>query len=272
MSKTAKKRPKNARKEEEIPEELETEEQIVEFEEPELNEDPDNDNFVNEIIKPPSMIVIAGKSKRGKSYLIKYLLTMLGLQKKFKFGLVFCKTKFNGGYDFFPQDKVIEGYSEKLLDKYMNTLKKYGEEHPVKKKQKKEGIKTNIPPSVIVFDDILGQIDMNGNFFTSFLSNYRHYNITVIAATQYIYKISPIFREQADIAIMFEQNTEKSIRALFETYGQHFENWKKWKKYLMEHTAKPYHCLIFVEDGDSFDERYIEYMAPKNYPEVIFKF
>ena len=85
---------------------------------------------------------------------------------------------------------------------------------------------------------------MNSKFMSEFLSTYRHYNITCITATQYIYKIPPLFREQADIAIMFEQNTEKSIKACFETYGQHFENYKKWKNYLMKHTSKPYHCLI----------------------------
>jgi hypothetical protein len=34
-------------------------------------------------------------------------------------------------------------------------LSKYREEHPVTKKQKQEGIKTNIPPSFIVFDDTI---------------------------------------------------------------------------------------------------------------------
>ena len=38
------------------------------------------------IIKPPQMIVLVGESKRGKSHLIKHLLTMYGLLKKYKFG------------------------------------------------------------------------------------------------------------------------------------------------------------------------------------------
>ena len=137
-------------------------------------DDPYNDKFINEIIKPPCLIVVAGKSKRGKSYLIKYMLTMLCLNKKFKFGLVFCKTKFNCGYDFIEDNKVVEGYNEDVLKNYLQTLQKYGEENPLTRKQKELGIKTNIPPSFIVFDDIIGQMDLNTNFMSEFLTTYSN--------------------------------------------------------------------------------------------------
>jgi hypothetical protein len=71
---------------------------------------------------------------------------------------------------------------------------------------------------------------------------------------------------------MFEQNTEKSIKACFETYGQHFESYKQWKKYLLDHTRKPFHCLVYVEDGESMEEKYFEYKAPCHIPDVTFKF
>ena len=231
-----------------------------------------NDKFINEIIKPPCLIIVAGKSKRGKSYLIKYMLTMLCLNKKFKFGLVFCKTKFNCGYDFIEDNKVIEGYKEDILKNYLQTLQKYGEDNPLTNKQKAYGIKTNIPPSFIVFDDIIGQMDLNTNFMSEFLTTYRHYNITLITATQYLFKVPPLFREQADIAIIFYQNTKKSIDACYETYGQEFENAKNFKNFLIEKTSKLYHCLIYIEDGDNIENKYIEYCAPVEYPDVIFKF
>ena len=154
---------------------------------------------------------------------------MLCLNKKFKFGLVFCKTKFNCGYDFIEDNKVVEGYNEDVLKNYLQTLQKYGEENPLIKKQKELGIKTNISPSFIVFDDIIGQMDLNSGFMSEFLTTYRHYNITLIAATQYLYKVPPLFREQADIRVMFCQTTKRSIEACYETYGQDFDNQKKWK-------------------------------------------
>lgn len=255
--------------ESQIPDELIHESQFSDTEND--NNSLEDDYFINHVIKTPCMIVIAGKSKRGKSYLIKYIITMLGIQKKFKFGLVFVKTKFNGGYDYFDSNKVIEGYNERLLRNYLNTLKEYGEKNPVTPEQKLRGVRTNIPPSLIVFDDIIGNVDLNSGIMSQFLTTYRHYNITVICAVQYIFKIPPVFREQVDIAVMFEQSTEKSIKALYESYGQHFETFKKWKDFLMEYTNKPFHCLIFNEDGDDND-RYFRYKAPSAYPDVTFKF
>jgi len=233
---------------------------------------PSEDNFINNIIKPPCLIVVAGKSKRGKSYLIKYMITMLCLNKKFKFGLVFCKTKFNCGYDFIEDNKVIEGYKEDILKNYLQALQKYGEEHPLTAKQKAYNIKTNIPPSFIIFDDIIGQMDLNAGFMSEFITTYRHYNITLIIATQYLHKVPVLFREQADICVMFYQNTKKSIDACYENYGQEFDNAKKFKNFLIEKTSKPYHCLIYIEDGDDINTKYMEYKAPSDYPDIIFKF
>jgi len=233
---------------------------------------PSKDNFINDIIKPPCLIVVAGKSKRGKSYLIKYMITMLCLNKKFKFGLVFCKTKFNCGYDFIEDNKVIEGYKEDILKNYLQALQKYGEDHPLTAKQRAYNIKTNIPPSFIVFDDIIGQMDLNAGFMSEFITTYRHYNITLIVATQYLHKVPVLFREQADICVMFYQNTKKSIDACYENYGQEFDNAKKFKNFLIDKTSKPYHCLIYIEDGDDINTKYMEYKAPSNYPDVIFKF
>lgn len=232
------------------------------------------DALVDKLIKLPSLLVIAGKSKRGKSYLIQYVVTVLGTQKKIKFGLVFCRTKFNCGYDYFPDNKIIEGFKEDLLVKYLEKLKKYGEDHPITEKQKEQGIKTNIPPSIIIFDDIIGQINMNSNIFTNFLSSYRHYNISIIIATQFINKISTLFREQADIAIMFEQNTRRSIESLYESYGQEFDNYNSFKNFLKQNTSQPYQCCIFCEDPpEEFgDSKYFNYIAPANYKKVKFNF
>ena len=233
---------------------------------------PNTDVVLEGIIKTPGLIIVNGKSKRGKSYLIKYIITCLGIQKKFKFGYVFCKTKFNGGYDFFPENRIIEGYNEEVLKKFLDILKKYGEENPVSDSQKEKGVKTNIPPSILIFDDLIGSLDTNNKFFTEFVATYRHYNISVIIATQYINKLSTLLREQAELCFMFEPSTERSIKALFESYGQSFDSFKKFKDFLMAKTKEPFHCLIYNENGDEESTKYIEYCAPGSYPDVTFSF
>ncbi len=54
--------------------------------------------------------------------------------------------------------------------------------------------------------------------------------------------------------------------------GQEFDNAKKFKNFLIEKTSKPYHCLIYIEDGDDINTKYMEYKAPSDYPDIIFKF
>ena len=54
------------------------------------------------------LFVFCGKSGKGKSYMIRYLLSDMLQKKKVKFGLVFTRTKGNNGYDFLPDEKVMQ--------------------------------------------------------------------------------------------------------------------------------------------------------------------
>ena len=70
------------------------------------------------------LFVLVGKSFRGKSYLMRYILTDWLNREKVAFGLVFCKTTCNNDFtSFLPKDKVIEGYDEKILQRYVENIK-----------------------------------------------------------------------------------------------------------------------------------------------------
>ena len=91
----------------------------------------------------PQICVFLGKPKQGKSYALRHILLKNTIDKKlFKYGLVFTKTKFNGGYDYLPDEYVYEDYNPEILQQYLDGLKELDEK--------------NLQPSFIVFDDIQG--------------------------------------------------------------------------------------------------------------------
>lgn len=70
-------------------------------------------------------------------------------------------------------------------------------------------------PAFIIYDDCLPQKAFKSEIFTNLITQYRHYNITVIIATQYIYKVPPTLREGTTYTAIFLQSTRRSIQAIF---------------------------------------------------------
>src|ERR1700678_4112711 len=91
-------------------------------------------------IQIPSIIILAGKPKSGKSYLIKYY--MYEHRNVFDFGIVFTKTKFDDGYNYISSKFIHPDYDESIIISLMKI-----QEDLVKK-----GIKKN---AFIIFDDCL---------------------------------------------------------------------------------------------------------------------
>ena len=99
------------------------------------------------------LMIMVGKSKKGKSYFLRYLLTDRLSSGKLKWGLVFTKTKFNGDYKFLPDKRVTQGYNENTLLKYVDNLKNIKEDNGT------------IEPNFIVFDDLVGVLANSTNDF-----------------------------------------------------------------------------------------------------------
>ena len=90
----------------------------------------------------PRIVVCVGKPRSGKSNAVRYfLLKNILNKKKFKFGIVFTRTKFNDDYNYIPEKYIYTEYKPELLKKYMNGLEKL---------KKKTGV---IPPNFVIMDD-----------------------------------------------------------------------------------------------------------------------
>jgi hypothetical protein len=209
------------------------------------------------------LTIMVGKSKKGKSYLTRYLLTDRLATGKLKWGLVFTKTKFNGDFKFLPDKRVIQGYREDTLMKYVENLKSIKE---------KEG---TIEPNFIVFDDLVGVLANGTNWFVNWISIFRHTNTHIYICVQYLTgknAISPIMREQTDFAIMFKSRTANTLKNLYENFGGLFPTRKEFEAHFAQATHERYSAMLYIEDIDDVEDNYMTVMAPADYDEMEFKF
>ena len=205
----------------------------------------------------PCVCIISGKPKHGKSWLIKFF--MYVHREMYDYGIVMTKTKFDNGYDFIPSKYIHPDYDKEAITALMKIQADLVE----------KGIKKN---AFIIFDDCLSK-EFDSQLFTDLITQHRHYNITVIISTQYIYKINPTIRECTNYAIIFRQSTDRSIQALYESYGAHFKREDDFKNYLMEHTGNYKFILVDVNSqSDDIKKIYKVLKAPSKIPEFKMKF
>jgi len=181
-----------------------------------------------------------------------------------QFGLVFVKTKYKHSYKFMPDEAIIQGFDLEVLQQYVENLEEMYE---------KEG---KLPPSFIVFDDLVGILNSGNTWFINFISTYRHLNINIFIAVQYLTglrAVSPIMREQTSFAIMFNSKTTRTITNLYENFGQLFENKKQFQQYFFDHTEPhkvgPHVCIVYNEREDRLEQNYIPMRAPAQLPRKI---
>jgi hypothetical protein len=198
------------------------------------------------LIGAKQLLFMVGSSEQGKSYLMKYFLIEMCLRGDFKFGVIFTTTKHNSAFDFIKdQNCVISGYNEGALKRYLKELQ------------------GNTQPNFIVFEDCVGQMDVLSPFLSWFISSFRHFKCTVFIMTQYVKKISPIFREQVNRAFIFKQNTKVSYDALYESFGLGFDSFKDFKAQLDAITEENYRCMVYLKEKRGLhDDKYLSYKAP----------
>lgn len=188
----------------------------------------------------PNMFLFAGKVKSGKSFALRYMVQEIIKQKKFKFGWVFCKTAFNGSYDWMKPN-VTTGYSERVLMKHMGILRR-----------KREELGRNMPPNFIIFDDLIGELNPNNQIFNNLITTFRHYNTSIFLATQFIKGniTKPTFREQVRYVFCWPNGGVTNDKNLFDSFASSFfDNARQLKTYFKaitddQETKKHFAMLI----------------------------
>lgn len=188
-----------------------------------------------------SVMVFVGMPRAGKSVLVKSIMHYYDQQHYFAYGICISGSAFNGDYDYLPSKALWAGWDEERLKQYIKVLELRAYEL---KKQKKK-----LPPSFIIFDDLLGELS-NSNFVRNLFSIFRHYNLTLMSCMQTPtgQHCSTVFRSLVDYAFMFPSSMQSVCDALQASWGPHFKNGNEMKDVLMEIKKTKYTCLLYRKD------------------------
>ena len=200
----------------------------------------------------PQVCIFLGKPKQGKSWALRHtiLKNTIDENRNFKHGIVFTKTKFNGGYDYLPDDYIYEDYNPQILQQYLDGLKELDPKH--------------IEPSFVIFDDIQGLLSSGDATLTQLVSNHRHFKISCFFCFQYIHSkgSTPLLRECTTMAFLFNSKGKRTLEAIYENFGQLFDNFKEFKEYYLACTKEKHTAMLYIQDVDNIEENYLQYKAP----------
>lgn len=212
----------------------------------------------------PGFLVISAKPCSGKSHLIKYLMLLNHpdfTHNDFKYGIVFTSTSFNRDYEsYIPNEFIHSQYNPDVLQNLM-TL----QENQIRSNGSAQR-------AFIIFDDCLPMKAFGTQLWLNLCTQYRHYGLTVILSSQYIFRVPAVTREIASNAIFFKQTTRRSAEALYETYGGNFNNLKQFSDYLNK--LEQYQFVSYNPNSPETElsKLYPVLRCPANIPEFRYEF
>lgn len=207
----------------------------------------------------PGLVIICGYQGSGKSHLIRYI--MYQNRKKFDWGIVFSNTEFVGtSFNYIDPRFVHSQFNETAL---------------VKMKEIHEGLVRGgkKPSGFVIFDDCLFGTQWKNKEFLSLMTQLRHYGITCILSCQYPQSIPPVFRANAFQVAMFYTQARPALKAMYESYGQMFDNLNDFKKFLNDNTGDHGFVMYNARANDpTIESRYQVMKCPAEIPDFMIKY
>lgn len=180
-------------------------------------------------------LVLEGKRRTGKSTFAKWLLQWY----KDRFSMVWCltNTKASGYWqkfvgDQFTFDGWYSGPVKKLMDRNDKIIKEYGEES---KEARMAG------SALLILDDVIASNQIhNDEIFQTLAVEGRHHLMSVILMTQDPKAISPKVRDNADVAVVFNQKTFRNKESIWHDFMNDVDRrlaFALLEKFSVEHNA-----------------------------------
>jgi hypothetical protein len=192
--------------------------------------------------------LFVGKPGSGKSNAIKAIILWQCLKNNplYEFGLVFTGTKFNQDYDYIPSEYLVEGYNEGVLRNFLDVIKE--------RKEKGE----RVPHSFLIIDDMMGLLNNYNSLLTHVVTCRRHYNIHIFLACQYVARgSSTILRSCVKYAVLFATRDQRSLKALYDSFGGLFDKYQEFKEHFFKITDKKFSAMCY--------DNYAQHEAEDNY-------
>jgi hypothetical protein len=205
-------------------------------------------------------ICLCAKRNSGKSELLKYIVSKEA--RKFDKIFAFCPTEsINHFYEksgLVKPECLFENYSEKWTDRLFKKLQQVnGDETKEKKK------------ILLIYDDVCSDNNFHSNnpSFKRIFTKGRHYGISLIITTQYIYHIPPIARNNSDYMFVGQMN-RSSIDILANEFLAGTIEKKEFIDMYNQNT-KDYHFLCInnnsVKNNEDVNEIYGVVRTPENF-------
>lgn len=210
-------------------------------------------------ISLPGLLYFVGASKSGKSYLARYILCSLWLQKKFECGVVFTpvgKWSSTAKYDFiYNEESVIENCptspeGEAQLRAWLAYLK----EETIKRKG-------TAPSTYMVIDDFAGEIDIYNRFFKRFIATYRHYGVTPFIISQDPKGYGPFIRTQCTGWFVWNFQNLERLKILHDCCGGRLRL-DEFIEMIDDATSEQYRCLYIDPEHYDRTKRFFTMKAP----------
>lgn len=198
--------------------------------------------FDPSVIGSDATVVVFGKRRTGKSWIIRDLLYRK--RNVFNHGLVISKTKFNGFWqNYFPSNVVHGNYDPAIIENFMKIQLKIMEQNEKNPQQKIN------PNAVIVLDDVIADKHVRYcDTLAALFYNGRHFNISLYLASQYVFGIPPGLRGNADFVFNLAMMQKRQRDQVAQDYGDIIENKQQFLNLLDANTRDRWALVINLSD------------------------
>lgn len=188
-----------------------------------------------EKLELPNNYFICGRTKSGKTNLMKYLIREAGKKKQIDYMFVISPSSRITGkdYNFLDRKYVHADFNKQSFRKILKIQRA-----------------NSFPNCVLILDDCVGsKFFKQDDGLKVVFATARHYNITVFLITQNPTDVSNCVKEQIYTSYIFKQQSSQSIRNAYQILANKFESLEEYKK--INDNLKPYQFVYSKLEEDA---------------------
>lgn len=228
------------------------------------------DKFQMKKILPDSIVLVIGKRRSGKSFLIRDLFYH---RRNIPCGIIFSGTEDASPFfsDFVPDAFIHSEYDSDLMKRILLNQKRQLKKSAASGKGDRQG-KSADNNFFIVLDDMLASASTwnRDESIKQMFLNGRHYNIMGIISMQYALGIPPTLRNNIDYVFIFNEPSIKNRKKIYEDYCSMIPDFNEFCNILDECTSN-YECLVVKTTGGNSNKLKDQVFWYKAEPHTNFK-